>query len=100
MGNAESLGYELVLCLDFIPWLVRRKAHLQPAVARAGRMLEVRLRIPELVTADDEVLVRVERLARADQVIQSMMVRAEAVQKQNRVVLGGTQLSVSDVGHL
>ena len=61
-------------------------------------MLEGGLRVAQLVAADDEVLVRVERLAWSDEVVTRVMVRRPAVHEQNGVVLGGVELAVGDVG--
>ena len=75
------------------------EVHLQAAVGRARRVLESGLRAPQLVRADDEILVGVERSARANQVIDLVVVQREAVHEQDGVVLGGVELAVSDVGH-
>jgi hypothetical protein len=63
-------------------------------------MFESRLRTSQLVRANDEVLVGVERSTRADQVIDLMMVETEAVHEQDGVVLRGVEFSVRDVGQL
>lgn len=63
-------------------------------------MLKRGLCITERIWTDDEVLLRVERPAWSDEMIELMMVRTEAMLDQDRVVLGDVQRAVRDIGHL
>ena len=86
--------------LHFVTTVVNRKLHLKTAVGRASRVSEGRLAIAQFVGANDEVLIRIERFAGADQVIDLVMVQAPTVHEQNDVALRRIQIAVSNIGHL
>src|SRR5262249_3673183 len=77
-----------------------RPVEVEAAVGGTGRMLESSLCSTKRIRTDNEVLVRIERAARPDHMVEQVVVHGKTMLEQDSVVLCGIERAVSDVGHL
>src|SRR5262249_44508984 len=85
---------QAILRLDHVADRETRKHGAGLAFTVAGRS---RQPVADRVGSDDEVLVGVERLARADQKIDAMMISSNRGRHQNRIILVLVQRPMRDV---
>src|SRR5215471_11552056 len=100
MRDSQRLGHQSVLRSHHVATVVERELHLEAAVGGTGRMLESSLCSTKRIRTDNEVLVRIERAARPDHMVEQVVVRGKTMLEQDSVVLCGIERAVSDVGHL
>jgi hypothetical protein len=96
MGEAEMLHEQAVLRGDHVADLELGELHARLGAAVARRRGQA---VADRIGTDDEIPVGIERLARADHEIQTMVIAADGGDHQNGVGFVGVELAVRHIGN-